>query len=171
MLRHVTLVRTDVSEDPGASFATSVLTRVTRRNNPEDTILLVSHLVCSSIPTVEVTYSSEMFGCYRATQHYIQKTSPRLSVHSCFHIPEVRMSPKARSTNLLLVFLFIFTIYLETPTATVAILLRIAEWLLHNWKGLGTRAIASILDTPPTILCEDLEKNTNSSVSAVHCSL
>jgi hypothetical protein len=77
LLRRVTLVRTDVSEEPGASFIrvtkigalgttqvatsnrrtlrknnffvtlmeapgsseTSVLTRVTRRNNPEDTIL------------------------------------------------------------------------------------------------------------------------------------
>jgi hypothetical protein len=33
MLRRVALVRTDVSEEPGASF------RATRRNNPEDTIL------------------------------------------------------------------------------------------------------------------------------------
>jgi hypothetical protein len=57
MLRHVALERTDVSEEPGASFIrvtkigalgtkeapgyseTSVLTRATRRNNPEDTIL------------------------------------------------------------------------------------------------------------------------------------
>jgi hypothetical protein len=59
MLRRVALVRTDVSEEPGASFirltkigelgttqaATSnrtrllVLTRATWRNNPEDTIL------------------------------------------------------------------------------------------------------------------------------------
>jgi hypothetical protein len=61
LLRHVALVRTDVSEEPGASFIrvtkigepgttqaakeapgsskTSVLTRATRRNNPEDTIL------------------------------------------------------------------------------------------------------------------------------------
>jgi hypothetical protein len=63
-LRSVALVRTDVSEEPGASFIrvteigelgttqvatsnrrtlrrkTSVLTRATRRNNPEDTILL-----------------------------------------------------------------------------------------------------------------------------------
>jgi hypothetical protein len=38
LLRRVALVRTDVSEEPGAS-ETSVLTRVTRRNNPEDTIL------------------------------------------------------------------------------------------------------------------------------------
>jgi hypothetical protein len=44
----VALVRTDVSEEPGASFIrvtkigelrTSVLTRATRRNNPEDIIL------------------------------------------------------------------------------------------------------------------------------------
>jgi hypothetical protein len=51
LLRRVALVRTDVSEEPGASFIgvtkigeleleTSVLTRATRRNNPEDTILL-----------------------------------------------------------------------------------------------------------------------------------
>jgi hypothetical protein len=61
LLRRVALVRTDVSEEPGASFAScvvpsspifvtlmkeasgsserSVLTRATRRNNPEDTIL------------------------------------------------------------------------------------------------------------------------------------
>jgi hypothetical protein len=51
LLRRVALVRTDVSEEPGASFIrvtkigalgsseTSVLTRATRRNNPEDTIL------------------------------------------------------------------------------------------------------------------------------------
>jgi hypothetical protein len=54
LLRRVALVRTDVSEEPGASFirvpkigelgrtqaATSnLLTRATRRNNPEDTIL------------------------------------------------------------------------------------------------------------------------------------
>jgi hypothetical protein len=38
MLRHVAFVRTDVSEAPGSS-ETSVLTRATRRNNPEDTIL------------------------------------------------------------------------------------------------------------------------------------
>jgi hypothetical protein len=67
LLCRVALVRTDVSEEPGASFIrvtkigelgttqaatsnqptdapvsseTSVLTRATRRNNPEDTILL-----------------------------------------------------------------------------------------------------------------------------------
>jgi hypothetical protein len=61
LLRRVALVKTDVSEEPGASFIrvtkigspildtlmkeapgsseTSVLTRATRRNNPEDTIL------------------------------------------------------------------------------------------------------------------------------------
>jgi hypothetical protein len=54
LLRRVALVRTDVSEEPGASFIrmtkigelgttgsseTSVLTRSTLRNNPEDTIL------------------------------------------------------------------------------------------------------------------------------------
>jgi hypothetical protein len=44
MLRRVALVRTDVTEEPGASFIrvtkiTSVLTRATRRNIPEDTIL------------------------------------------------------------------------------------------------------------------------------------
>jgi hypothetical protein len=38
LLRRVALVRTDVSEAPGSS-ETSVLTRATRRNNPEDTIL------------------------------------------------------------------------------------------------------------------------------------
>jgi hypothetical protein len=38
MLRRVALVRTDVSEKPVAS-ETSVLTRSTRRNIPEDTIL------------------------------------------------------------------------------------------------------------------------------------
>jgi hypothetical protein len=38
MLRRVALVRTDVSEEPGAS-ETSVLTRATRRNNSENTIL------------------------------------------------------------------------------------------------------------------------------------
>jgi hypothetical protein len=46
MLRRVALVRTDVSEEPGASFirvTTDVrceeIPRATRRNNPEDTIL------------------------------------------------------------------------------------------------------------------------------------
>jgi hypothetical protein len=38
LLRRVPLVRTDVLEEPGAS-ETSVLTRATRHNNPEDTIL------------------------------------------------------------------------------------------------------------------------------------
>jgi hypothetical protein len=38
LLRRVALVRTDVSEEPGAS-ETSVHTRATRRNNPEGTIL------------------------------------------------------------------------------------------------------------------------------------
>jgi hypothetical protein len=47
MLHRVTCVRTDVSEEPSASFIRealcssemSVLTRATRRNFPEDTIL------------------------------------------------------------------------------------------------------------------------------------
>jgi hypothetical protein len=38
MLRRVALVRTDVSEPQGSS-ETSILTRATRRNIPEDTIL------------------------------------------------------------------------------------------------------------------------------------
>jgi hypothetical protein len=38
LLRRVALVRTDVSEEPGAS-ETTALTRATRRNSPEDTIL------------------------------------------------------------------------------------------------------------------------------------
>jgi hypothetical protein len=38
LLRRVALVRTDVWEEPGAS-ETSVRTRATRHNNPEDTIL------------------------------------------------------------------------------------------------------------------------------------
>jgi hypothetical protein len=38
LLRRVALVRIDVSEAPGSS-ETSVLTRATQRNNPEDTIL------------------------------------------------------------------------------------------------------------------------------------
>jgi hypothetical protein len=38
LLRHVALVRTDVSEEPGASFIR--VTKIgSRRNNPEDTIL------------------------------------------------------------------------------------------------------------------------------------
>jgi hypothetical protein len=43
MLRRVAFVRTDVSEEHSASFirvTTSVLTRVTRRNIPENAILL-----------------------------------------------------------------------------------------------------------------------------------
>jgi hypothetical protein len=40
MLRRVTLVRTDVSEE---RIETSVLTRVTRRNIPEDGILCSHH--------------------------------------------------------------------------------------------------------------------------------
>jgi hypothetical protein len=79
LLRHVALVRTDVSEEPGASFIrvtkigelgatqaatsnqpmlqritkapgsseTSVLTRATRRNNPENTILQLSYVLLS----------------------------------------------------------------------------------------------------------------------------
>jgi hypothetical protein len=59
LLRRVVLIRTDVSEESGASFITdspiivtlmkeapgssetSVLTRAARRNNPEDTILQI----------------------------------------------------------------------------------------------------------------------------------
>jgi hypothetical protein len=45
MLRHVALVRTDVLEELSASFirVTSVLTRATRRNIPEDIILHSHH--------------------------------------------------------------------------------------------------------------------------------
>jgi hypothetical protein len=44
MLRRVGLVITDVSEEPGASEL-SVITRATRRNIPEDTILLYREIV------------------------------------------------------------------------------------------------------------------------------
>jgi hypothetical protein len=39
MLRRVALVRTDVSDELSASSETSVLTRATRRNIPEDAII------------------------------------------------------------------------------------------------------------------------------------
>jgi hypothetical protein len=55
LLRRVALVSTDVSEEPGASLMmketpgsseTSVLTRTTRRNNPDDTILNTNYCHC-----------------------------------------------------------------------------------------------------------------------------
>jgi predicted proteasome-type protease len=66
LLRRVALVRTDVSEEPGASFirvtkigalgttqaVLSVLTRATRRNNPEDTILQVLHVSTTQFITL-----------------------------------------------------------------------------------------------------------------------
>jgi hypothetical protein len=78
LLRRVSLVRTDVSEAPGSS-ETSVLTRTTRRNNPEDTIFhshrlenLKSYNVVSSSPILvtlmkEALSSSETSVLTRAT--------------------------------------------------------------------------------------------------------
>jgi hypothetical protein len=76
LLRRVALVRADVSEEPGAllvaacvvpssqifvtlmkeaprSSETSVLTRATRRNNPEDTILYKNNYLLSGRPSPE----------------------------------------------------------------------------------------------------------------------
>jgi hypothetical protein len=68
LLRRVARVRTDVSEEPGASFiSSSVLTRTTRRNNPEDTNLhshrrenLKSYIVRSEVFTA-VTMKNGIF--------------------------------------------------------------------------------------------------------------
>jgi hypothetical protein len=57
MLRRVTLVRTDVSEEPSASSETSVLTIATRRNIPEDTLLLKSYNLIASFIGYLMLYS------------------------------------------------------------------------------------------------------------------
>jgi hypothetical protein len=102
LLRRVALVRTDVSEEPGASFIrvikigelgttqaatsnrrtlrrlmkeapgsfeTSVLTRATRRNNPDDTILhLISPLI-SEICNFITECLKEKRGCRDVTRN------------------------------------------------------------------------------------------------------
>jgi hypothetical protein len=62
MLHRVALVRTDVSEEPSASFIrvtgiseTSVLTRATWRIIPEDTIL---HIIRNPIPSSTIWYTT-----------------------------------------------------------------------------------------------------------------
>jgi hypothetical protein len=75
LLQRVVLVRTDVSEEPGASFI-RVLTRATRCNNPEDTILhshrrenLKSYNlnICSNRPS-EITLVHTHTSCWPALE-------------------------------------------------------------------------------------------------------
>jgi hypothetical protein len=64
LLRRVALVRTDISKEAPGSYETSVLTRATRHNNPEHTILH-SHRRenLKSYTVLVLTYSTTSIQC------------------------------------------------------------------------------------------------------------